>query len=91
VIESLFIFPRWGLTDADTEEAFGQGKRMTYEEFLQQSGIRSFGAGTRAVEKLHYLPLTLPCDAYTEKKVLVVYKDGDVTSGDQLVNLIIFY
>ena len=43
------------------------------------------------MEKLHYLPLTLPCEAYLEKRVLVVYEDRDITSGEQLVKLIIFY
>ncbi|MFQ5872248.1 MAG: hypothetical protein ACE5JL_00400 [Dehalococcoidia bacterium] len=91
VIESLFIFPLWGLTDADIEETFGSGKRMTYGEFLEKSGIKSYGAGTRAVEKLHYMPLKLPCDAYAEKRLLVLYADRGFTSGDLLVKLIVFY
>lgn len=91
VIESMMIFPRWGLIDADIEEAFGQGQRMSYGAFLKQTGVTSFGAGTRPAEKLHYLPLGLPCEVYERKKILVLYDEREFTSGDQLVKLVIFY
>lgn len=91
VVESLFIFPLWGVTNVDVQSAFGRGKRRLYGEFLEQSGIKTYGAGTRAAQKLHYLPLDLPCEVFSKEKILVVYEDRDLSSGDQIVKLILFY
>lgn len=91
VVESLFIFPLWGVTEGDVRAAFGEGRRMTYGEFLGRSGIKAHGAGTRAAEKLHYLPLELPCEAYPDRNAFVVYEDRDLESGEQLVKLVVFY
>ena len=91
VVESLFIFPIWGVTDGEVRTAFGEGRRMTYGELLDRSGIKSHGAGTRAAEKLHYLPLELPCEAYPDRNAFVVYEDRDLESGEQLVKLVVFY
>lgn len=91
VIESIFVFPAWGTLDRDVRALFGPGKLMTYGEFLRVTGRTSYGAGTRAEGKLHYLPLDLLTESYPEMGMLVVYDSAEVAARDRLVKLLIVY
>lgn len=91
-IESIFLFPIFGTTEIDTRKFFGGGgKIMTYEEFLTSTGRNSYGAGTRASQKLHYVPLSSECELYENLRALVIYEDRDFSSGNAQVKLVIFY
>lgn len=91
LVESIFVFPSWGTLDRDVRALLGQGKTMTYGEFLKLSGRTKYGAGTRAEGKLHYLPPDAITEAYTEMGMLVVYDGTDAAARDRLVKLLIIY
>ena len=91
LIESIFVFPVWGTLDRDARAVLGQGRLMTYGEFLRVTGRTALGAGTRADGKLHYLPPDLLTESFPELGMLVVYDSADVALRDRLVKLLIVY
>jgi hypothetical protein len=91
VIESVFLFPEWGITDEQLRPIFGKGQMMTYRKFLSSMGEVKIGAGTRPDEKLHYVSLDAPCEVFSQYRVLVLYSRQDVVTGNYLVQLILFY
>ena len=91
VIESIFLFPEWGTTDEQLKPIFGKGQRTTYRKFLSSMGEVKIGAGTRPDEKLHFLELDAACEAYPQLRILTVYGQQDVVTGNYLVRLILFY
>jgi hypothetical protein len=90
-IESLIIFPRWGVTDEEVRKEFGAGTLVSYGEFLQKTGRTRFGGGTRADQKLHYLQPDDRCELYERLGILVVYDARDLASGNEVVKLILVY
>lgn len=91
VVDSLILFPEWGVTDEDVREALGKGQPMTYAEFLQATGRRVACAGERADTKLHYLNLYTLVELFAQEQVLVAYDDRDLSSGAEVVKLILYY
>lgn len=91
VVDSLILFPEWGVTNEDIREAMGEGQAMTYGEFLQATGRRVAGAGERADTKLHYVNLENRVELFARERVLVVYDDRDLSSGAEVVKLIVYY
>lgn len=91
VVDSLILFPEWGVTDEDIREALGKGQPMTYAEFLQATGRRVVGAGERANTKLHYLNLDTRVELFAQERVLVAYDDRDLSSGAEVVKLILYF
>lgn len=91
VVESIFVFPVWGTLDRDVRAVLGHGRLLTYGEFLRLTGRTTFGAGTRADGKLHYLPPDLLTEAFPELGVLVVYDSADVAARDRIVKLLIVH
>ena len=91
LIESFFVFPVWGTLDRDVRAVLGNGRLLTYGEFLRATGRTAFGAGTRADGKLHYLPPDLLTEVFPELGVLIVYDSADVAARDRLVKLIVVY
>lgn len=90
-VESIFVFPVWGTLDRDVRSVLGNGRMLTYGEFLRLSGRNAFGAGTRADGKLHYLPSDLLTESFQEFGVLVVYDSADIAARDRIVKLVIVY
>lgn len=90
-IESIFVFPVWGTLDRDVRAVLGSGRLLTYGEFLRLTGRTTFGAGTKADGKLHYLPPDLMTELFTELGILVVYDSADVAARDRIVKLVIVY
>lgn len=90
-IESIFVFPVWGTLDRDVRTVLGNGRLLTYGEFLRLTGRTAFGAGTKADGKLHYLPPDLMTESFPELGFLVVYDSADVAARDRLVKLVIVY
>lgn len=90
-IESIFVFPMWGTLDRDVRAVFGSGRLLTYGEFLRMTGRAAAGAGTKADGKLHYLPVDLMAESFSELGILVVYDSADVAARDRLVKLVIIY
>lgn len=90
-IESIFVFPVWGTLDRDIRTVFGSGRLLTYGEFLRMTGRAAAGAGTKADGKLHYLPVDLMAESFSELGILVVYDSADVAARDRLVKLVIIY
>ncbi|MFQ5950225.1 MAG: hypothetical protein ACE5J1_06020 [Nitrospiria bacterium] len=91
VIESIFLFPEWGTTDKQLKPLFGEGRKMKYRKFLSSMGKVKIGAGTRPDEKLHYINLDSLCEVYQKHRILVIYSQQDVVTGNYLVRLILFY
>ncbi len=91
VVDSLILFPEWGVTDEDVREALGKGQPMTYAEFLRATGRRVAGAGERADTKLHYLNLDTRVELFAQERVLVAYDDRDLSSGAEVVKLVLYY
>lgn len=91
VIESIFVFPVWGTLDRDVRGFLGHGRILTYGEFLRITGRTTFGAGTRADGKLHYLPPDLLTESFPDLGMLVVYDSADVAARDRLVKLLVVY
>lgn len=91
LIESIFVFPAWGTLDRDVRAVLGTGKVMSYGEFLRSTGRSASGAGTRAAEKLHYLPQNLVTESYGDLGVLVIYDGAEATAQDRQVKLLIVY
>ena len=91
VVDSLILFPEWGVTNEDVREAIGEGRAMTYAEFLQVTGRRAVGAGERANTMIHYLSLDTRVELFGEARVLVAYDDRDLSSGAEVVKLILYY
>lgn len=91
VVESLILFPEWGVTSEDVREALGEGQMMTYAEFLKTTGRRVVGAGERPDTKLHYLTLDTHVELFKKMRVLVAYDERDITSGADVVKLIVYY
>jgi hypothetical protein len=91
VVESLILFPEWGITNEDVREALGEGQTMTYAEFLRGTGRRVEGAGERPNTKLHYLNLDDRVEVFTRARVLVAYDDRDLSSGAEVVKLMLYY
>lgn len=90
-IESLIIFPGWGVTDEEVRKEFGAGSLVSYGEFLQKTGRTRVGGGTRADQKLHYLQPDDRCELYERLGILVVYDARDLASGNEIVKLILVY
>jgi len=90
-IESLIIFPGWGVTDEEVRKEFGPGTLVSYGEFLQKTGRMRVGGGTRADQKLHYLQPDDRCEWYERLGILVVYDARDLASGHEVVKLILVY
>lgn len=91
VVDSLILFPEWGVTSEDVQETLGEGQMMTYAEFLQATGRRVVGAGERPDTKLHYLNLDTRVELFKGMRVLVAYDDRDLSSGADVVKLIVYY
>lgn len=91
LIESIFVFPAWGTLDRDVRAVLGQGKVLSYAEFLKLTGRTAYGAGTRAGGKLHYLPPETMTESYTAMGVLVVYDSAEAAARDRLVKLLIIH
>ena len=81
----------WGTLDRDIRAVFGSGRLLTYGEFLRMTGRTAAGAGTKADGKLHYLPVDLMAESFSELGILVVYDSADVAVRDRLVKLVIIY
>ncbi len=90
VIESIFVFPAWGVVEGDLRALLGPGKTMPYAEYLAATGRSAQGAGTTVRGKLHYLPPDVPTESYAEMGMLVIY-DSDASGGQRLVKLVIVH
>ncbi|OGQ80518.1 MAG: hypothetical protein A3F90_16650 [Deltaproteobacteria bacterium RIFCSPLOWO2_12_FULL_60_19] len=91
MIESVFLSPEWGTTDRELRPFFGNGRKMTYRQFLSTMGEVKVGAGTRPDEKLHYIGLESYCELFPQSRVLFLYQQEDVVSGNYLVQFVLFY
>lgn len=90
-IESLIIFPAWGVTDEEVRKELGAGTLVSYAEFLQKTGRTQYGGGTRANQKLHYLQPEDKCELYERLGILVVYDARNLASGNEVVKLVLVY
>lgn len=89
-IQSIFIFPIWGVTtDIDIHKYFGKGRVATYGTFLSSTGA-NYGAGTRCGQKLHYMQLENKSEIYEEMGVVVIYDSRDLASEQDVVKLVMF-
>lgn len=91
VVDSLLLFPEWGVTNREVQEVMGEGQIMTYAEFLETTGRRVVGAGERPDTKLHYLSLDTRVEMFKKMRVLVAYDERDLASGADVVKLIVYY
>lgn len=91
VVDSLILFPEWGVTNEDVREVLGEGQVMTYAEFLNLTGRRVVGAGERPDTKLHYLSTDTQVEVFKKMRILVAYDERDLTSGADVVKLIVYY
>ena len=91
LVDSIFVFPVWGTLDRDVRAILGHGRILTYGEFLRATGRTTFGAGTRADGKLHYLPPDLLTESFPDLGILVVYDSADVAAADRIVKMLVVY
>ncbi len=91
VVDSFILFPEWGVTNEDVHEEMGKGQLMSYAEFLKLSHRRIVGAGERPNTKLHYLTLDTRVELFKKTRMFVAYDDRDLTSGEDVVKLMVYY
>ncbi|MBI2877803.1 MAG: hypothetical protein HYY20_13090 [Candidatus Tectomicrobia bacterium] len=90
VIRGIFVFPLWGVTNADIRKYFKKkGEVTTYGAFLDGIG-GNYGAGTRCGQKLHYMQLENMCEVYEKEGALVIYDSRDLASEQEVVKLVLF-
>ncbi len=91
LVASIFVFPIWGTLDRDVRGLLGNGRILTYGEFLRVTGRTGFGSGTRVEGKLHYLPPDLLTESFPDLGMLIVYDSADIAARDRIVKLLIVY
>lgn len=91
IVDSFILFPEWGVTNEDIHEEMGKGQLMSYARFLKISGRQIRGAGDRPNTKLHYLTLDTQVEYFKKSRILVAYDERDLTSGEEVVKLMLYF